>query len=77
MKPLKKPAIEKTVDLGKKPCVVIDDDQEDQRQDHGAVKDHQCLAPARLDSGSKETTDEQPDQNGKEDEITYEESKGQ
>ena len=77
MKPLKKPVVEKTIDLCKESRVVINDDQEDQRQDHGAVKDDQRLASAGFDSGRQKTTDKQPDQNGKENKVTYEESKGQ
>jgi len=66
MQSTEKPIIEKTVDLGKKAGVIIDEDQKDQRQDHGAVEDHKRLAPARFDAGRKKTTDKQPDQNGKE-----------
>lgn len=77
MNSTEKPIVEKTVDLGKKTGVMIDENQKDQRQDHGAVEDYQGLAPTRIDAWCKKTTDKQPDQNGKEDKITYEESKGQ
>ena len=77
MKPLEKPFVEEPVDLGEKSRVVVYQDEKHQGKDHGAVKYDQRLCAACFDPRCKKATDEQPDQDGQEDKVTYEESKGQ
>ena len=74
---VEKGVIKEMIDLRQEPCVVVDQDEENERDDHGHVEDHRGLRATGLDLRREETVHEQPHQGAQKNKVKDKEPEGQ